>query len=82
MNRGATIVFAPIWLVLGRIPDQGVPDRSALQQTASREGIVSGRREPDSDLCSASGGWGIEATTTGMTARLKATSSEQKRFRQ
>jgi hypothetical protein len=30
INRGATIVFAPIWLVLGRIPDQGVPDRSAL----------------------------------------------------
>jgi hypothetical protein len=45
------------------------PDRTASQQTASR-GTVSGRREPDSELCSASGGWGIEPITDGITGGL------------
>jgi hypothetical protein len=60
MNRGATIVFAPNWLVPGPIPDQsgGGSHRFATDCTTGR--TVSGRRGRDSDLCSASGGWGIE----------------------
>jgi hypothetical protein len=56
MNRGAPIEFAPIRPVPGRIPDQPGAGARLFATDCITGSTDSGRREPDSDLCSAASG--------------------------
>jgi hypothetical protein len=46
MNRGATIVFAPTWLVPGRFPDQPGARSHLFATDCITRRTVSGRRKP------------------------------------
>jgi hypothetical protein len=61
MSSTATIVFAPTWLVPDRIPDQPGAGSHRIATDCITGRTVSGRLGPDSDLWSASGGWGYRA---------------------
>ncbi len=53
MTSGATVVFAPTWLVPGRIPDQPGARSHRFATDRIKERTVSGSRELDSDVCTA-----------------------------
>jgi hypothetical protein len=67
INSSATVEFAPTWLVAGRIPDRPGAGQHRFATDCITGWTVSGRHQPDSDLCSASGGWGIGPITDGIT---------------
>jgi hypothetical protein len=65
-------VLAPIWLLPGRIPVQPGAGSHGFATDFILGATVSGRRDPDSDLCTASGGWGIEPVANGITDGVPA----------